>query len=110
MKTNNNSSSVVWAVILIALGTLMIFDNFNMYNFEFPWEFVTWKLIFVFIAFNQLFKGKVFSSIFWGIISFFLFFPSYFNQFSVNSLFELWPLLLIGLGIDMIIKKKKSYY
>jgi Domain of unknown function (DUF5668) len=108
MKTQKSTSSVIWAVGIIAVGTLFLMRNFDMLWFDLPKNLISWKLIFVFIAFSELAKGKVFSSIFWGIVATVFYFPAYLSQFSINSVFELWPLLLIGVGLDMIIKRSRT--
>jgi hypothetical protein len=102
-----NQSSIIWAIILIALGSIFFMDNFNFLNFEIPHYLFSWKIIFVFIAFGQLTKGKYFSFLFWGLVALFLFNPVYFQQFSINSVFDLWPLLLIMIGLDMLNKRTK---
>ncbi|HLO44952.1 MAG TPA: hypothetical protein VK175_11520 [Leadbetterella sp.] len=108
MKTQKSTSSVIWAVAIIVIGSLFLMRNFDMLWFELPKNLISWKLIFVFIAFGELVKGKVFSSIFWGIVATVFYYPAYLSQFSVNSVFELWPLLLIGVGLDMIIRRSRT--
>ena len=108
MKTQKSSSSVIWAVAIIVIGSLFLMRNFGMLWFDLPKYLLSWKLIFVFIAFGELVKGKVFSGVFWAIVAVFFYYPSYLSQFSVHSVFELWPLLLIGLGLDMIIKRRRT--
>lgn len=108
MKTQKSISSVIWAVAIIVIGSLFLMRNFDMLWFELPKNLISWKLIFVFIAFGELVKGKIFSGIFWGLVALVFYNPSYLSQFSVNSVFELWPLLLIGVGLDMIIKRNRT--
>jgi hypothetical protein len=108
MKTQKSTSSVIWAVAIIVIGTLFLMRNFDMLWFELPKNLISWKLIFVFIAFVELVKGKIFSGIFWGIVATVFYYPAYLSQFSLNSVFELWPLLLIGVGLDMIIKRSRT--
>jgi hypothetical protein len=108
MKTHKNTSSVIWAIGIIVIGSLFLMRNFDMLWFELPKNLLSWKLIFVFIAFSELAKGKVFISIFWGIVAAAFYYPEYLSQFSIHSVFELWPLLLIGVGLDMIIRRSRS--
>jgi hypothetical protein len=108
MKTQKSTSSAIWAVAIILLGSLFLMRNFDMLWFELPRNLISWKLIFVFIAFAELAKGKVFSGMFWGIVATVFYYPSYLSQFSVNSVFDLWPLLLIGVGLDLIIRRNRT--
>lgn len=108
MRTQKSTSSVIWAVAIIVIGSLFLMRNFDMLWFELPKNLINWKLIFVLIAFGELVKGKVFSSIFWGIVAAVFYYPAYLSQFSVDSVFDLWPLLLIGVGLDMIIKRSRT--
>lgn len=105
MKKQRGTSQIIWSVILIALGGIFLMDNFNMIDFHLPEHWLSWKLIFVFIAVNHLAKGKIFGSIFWGFVAYLLYFPAFLNQLSVNSIVDLWPLLLIGIGLDMIARR-----
>ncbi|MFN8430978.1 MAG: DUF5668 domain-containing protein [Spirosomataceae bacterium] len=108
MRKHRNTSSVIWSVILIALGGVFLMDNFNMIDFHLPEHWLSWKLIFVFIAVNHLAKGKIFGGIFWGLVAYVLYFPAFLNQLSVNSIVDLWPLLLIGIGLDMIARRYRT--
>lgn len=108
MKTQNNSSSVLWAVVLIVLGSIFFFRNFDMLGFDLPVNFFSWKLVFVFIAVNEFFKGKIIGGVIWSLVSLFVFYPFLLNYISVNSILELWPLLLIAFGLNMIIGRNKA--
>ena len=67
MRKHRKTSSIIWSVILISLGGIFLMDNFEMLNFHLPEHWLSWKLIFVFIAVNHLVKGKVVGGIFWGV-------------------------------------------
>lgn len=108
MKTHRNTSSVIWAIGIIVVGSLFLMRNFDMLWFDLPKNLLSWKLIFVFIAFSELAKGKVFSGMFWGVVAGAFYYPVLLTQFSLNSVFELWPLLLIGVGLDMIIRRSRT--
>lgn len=107
MKTENTNFSILAAILLISVGSILLLQNFSWFHFQFPTYLITWKLVFVFIAFSQFAKGKVFSAIFWSVVSFFLLVPDTMDYLNVESVFQLWPLLLIGLGIDKILKSDR---
>ena len=108
MEKYKNSSSIIAAVGIIIIGCIFLMSNFNILWFELPKDLLTWKLIFVFIAFAKLARGKVFSSIFWVIVAAAFYFPNYLAQFSLNSVFDLWPLLLIALGLDLMLRNGRT--
>ncbi len=105
MKARTENSRIFMAVVLIVIGTLFMFNNFDL--FHFPKDIITWKLVFVFIAINQFLKGKLFSSIFWGVVAVFVIFPAVFHSLHISNFIDLWPLLLIGIGVDKILKYNK---
>ena len=109
MKTQRQNSSIVWAVAIIILGSLFLMDNFQMFNFTLPENLISWKLIFVFIAFAKIAKGKIFGGIFWGLVAYAVYFPTILSQFSVHSIVQLWPLLLIGAGLDILLRRDRRF-
>jgi hypothetical protein len=108
MKNRDNNKSVLLAVVLIAFGGFFLMDNFHFLNFHFPVEILSWKLIFVFFAISSFAKGRFFGGAIWSFVAFYFYNPSILNQFNVSSIFELWPILLIGAGVDMIIKADRK--
>ncbi|MCP9766683.1 hypothetical protein EGI22_02100 [Lacihabitans sp. LS3-19] len=108
MKKYNHSSSIIFAIAIIALGSLFLLNNFNMLGFNLPANLMSWKLIFVIITIKEFSKGKIFSGIVWGFVTYVFYYPIILSQFSLHSVFELWPLLLIGLGLDMIVRRNRT--
>jgi hypothetical protein len=109
MKTQNNYSSVFWAVGIIVIGFLFLFDNFNFLDTNVIWDFISWKLVFVFIAISSFLNEKYLKALAWTIVATVFYFPQFYSQYSINSVFELWPLLLIGIGIKKITQSKESF-
>lgn len=97
-------TQLIVGLSLVALGSLLILDNFDLLEVGPVWKF--WPLIIVTIGLNKVFqaqsryqRGKGFWLIFLGAWMFI----SVFNMFGLgwhNS----WPLLIIGWGVVMVLK------
>lgn len=108
MKTENNASKTLFAIILIVVGSLFFLDNFSYIDLnQFP-DIISYKLIFVLIAFNSFSKSKILSGSIWTIVALCLYFPELLTVFNVDNLFSLWPLLLIGIGIKKIYNSQNT--
>jgi len=97
MQTNNNTTArLIAGLILIVLGGLFLLDNygiiyFSLPDFIFQWEYILIAIGAIILATSH---NKTAGIILIGIGLFSLF-P------------EFWPLVLVGLGIYIILKRSK---
>jgi len=98
MKQNSNTSArLIAGLILIVLGGLFLLDNYGILNFSLPnflwhWEYILIGIgIFILSTSHNKTAGTILIAI--GI----------FNLFP-----EFWPLLLVGLGIYIILRRNIS--
>jgi predicted membrane protein len=97
MQTNNNTTArLIAGLILIVLGGLFLLDNygiiyFSLPNFIFQWEYILIAIGAIILATSH---NKTAGIILIGIGLFSLF-PDF------------WPLVLVGLGIYIILKRSK---
>lgn len=97
MQTNNNTTArLIAGLILIVLGGLFLLDNygiiyFSLPNFIFQWEYILIIIGSIILATSH---NKT-AGIILIAIGLFSLFP------------EFWPLVLVGLGIYIILKRSK---
>lgn len=101
-QSNRNNARLIFGSILVVLGGLFLIENFGFFNFEIPWiirdNLFSWKTILmtigaviVFSSKNRL-PGYIMLSI--GLLGF---------------LPELWPMLLIALGLFIIFRRSEIF-
>ncbi len=94
-SSGSSASRIIIGIILVAVGLLFIFDNYDIFNFRFPVEWLSWQNILIALGVLFLFtsrsKGSGFLLIIIGIIGHY---P------------DLWPLILIGLGILIMLRSR----
>lgn len=99
MKTNDNNTSarLLAGLVLIVLGGLFLLDNYGIIYFSLPDFLFNWEYIIIAIG---IFITATSQNKTLGII---------FIAVGVLNLFpELWPLILVGLGIYIILRRNKS--
>lgn len=96
-QNSNTNTRLIFGLILIVLGGLFLLDNYGIIYFSLPDFFWHWEYILISIGIILLVTSgnKTAGTILIGI--------GLFNLFP-----ELWPLLLVGLGIYIIMKRSTS--
>ncbi|MBU1102015.1 MAG: cell wall-active antibiotics response protein [Bacteroidetes bacterium] len=94
-KNSLLSTRVVIGAILIVLGGLFLLDNYDIIYFELPDFIFEWQMIFIIIGLILLSstRDKTAGLIFLAI--------GLFNYYP-----ELWPLILVIIGLSILFKKK----
>lgn len=92
--THRNEGRLVVGIILIALGALFLLRTYDLLDFFIPDFLFTWEYFFIGIGIVLLLaaKNKTMGVIFVAIGLF-------------NLVPDLWPLLLVGLGLYLITRK-----
>ncbi|MCF8242419.1 MAG: cell wall-active antibiotics response protein [Melioribacteraceae bacterium] len=99
MPTDKSSKARHWfGIVLIILGALFLLDNYNIFHINVPDFLVSWQTIFIIVGVALLFasKNKTVGVIFIAVGT-------------LNLMWELWPLLLIGFGIYLIYRRNRSF-
>ncbi|MBU0561199.1 MAG: cell wall-active antibiotics response protein [Bacteroidetes bacterium] len=95
MSNSNHTNIRAWfGVIVTLLGVLFLLKNFDILDFEFPFQIFSFWSILIIIGFILIFSSHNKST---GIILVVI--------GAIGHLPEMWPLVLIGLGIYIILKK-----
>jgi predicted membrane protein len=96
MGNDKASRGRMWfGILLIVIGGLFILDNYAILNFHIPHYFITWETFFILLGIFLLLTAKNKTA---GIIFIAL---GLFNLYP-----ELWPLLLVGIGLFIILRKR----
>ncbi len=94
---NNTTARLIAGLVLIVLGGLFLLDNYNIINFTIPHIFLQWEYIliaigiYISVASNKKTLGIILIAV--GFL---------------NLLPNFWPLILVGLGINIILRRNKS--
>ena len=104
---------ILWPLILIAFGVLLLLDNLGMLG-QSAWNVMwnLWPLLFIALGLDALFrKREIFGPVFWiGLGGVFLLY-----NFGVvgweawNTLFRLWPMLLVTAGLDILLGRRSVW-
>ncbi len=91
---SNYRSRIILGVLLVALCTLFLLDNYNIISFSFPFQIFDWRNILIIIGVFLLSSARFEP----GIILISIGLIGHFPQF--------WPILLVILGLSIIFKPK----
>ncbi len=105
--TVNRRGPNFWlALILIAVGTLFLLDNLNVFDIGDFWEF--WPVILIAVGLSKLtgsnFQDKSSASVLIGIGVLFLLLNL--DILYWDEIWQFWPLILILIGVSIIFKHK----
>ncbi|GJQ62064.1 MAG: membrane protein [Melioribacteraceae bacterium] len=101
-QSNTNNARLIFGLILVILGGLFLIENFGFFNFEIPWiirdNIFSWKTILITIGIVIVSSSKNrmpgYIMIALGLLGF---------------LPELWPLLLIALGLYIMFRRSDIF-
>jgi hypothetical protein len=104
---------ILWPLVLIAFGLLLMLDNLGLLG-QSAWSVIwnLWPLIFIALGLDTLFrKREIFGPVFWiGLGGVFLLY-----NFGVvgweawNTLFRLWPMLIVTAGLEILLGKRSIW-
>lgn len=104
---------ILWPLILIGFGVLLLLENMGVLN-QSAWNILwnLWPLLFIAIGLDALFRKKeIFGPVFWfGLGGVFLL-----TNFGIlgwgawNTLFRLWPLLLVVAGLELLLGRRSIW-
>lgn len=95
MKSRNKR--LIFGGAFILIGAVLILKNMGLLDFDLPYDFITWQTVFIIVggiiifSTERIFPGAVFIA-----IGFLNWYP------------ELWPLILVAIGISIIYKQSSS--
>lgn len=104
MKNNNQNSTFFWALLFIAGGGLFLLRNFGMLDFNIPVKLLSWRLIPLIIGINALLKKDYLNGLIAITISVVFYIPDFLTAAEKTQYYKLWPLLLVGVGITILLK------
>lgn len=104
MNTNNKNSVFFWSILLVSIGALLLLRNFDVINFNFPRNFINWRLIPLIIGVNAFLKGENFKGIIATTLAVVFYTPDFLTNGEKEVFIKLWPLLLVGFGGLLIYK------
>ncbi len=104
---------ILWPLLLIAFGLLLLLDTLGLLGRS-AWEIILnlWPLLFIALGLDALIRKKeIFGPVFWiGLGGVFLL-----TNFGIlgwdtwNTLFRMWPLLLVTAGLEILLGKRKIW-
>jgi hypothetical protein len=104
---------ILWPLVLIGIGVLLIFDNLGLLS-QSAWSILwnLWPLLFIALGLDALFRKKeIFGPVFWiglgGVLLLYNF--GIVGWESWNTLFRLWPILLVLAGLEILLGKRSIW-
>lgn len=104
---------ILWPLILIAIGILLLLDTLGFLG-QSTWKILwnLWPILFIALGLDALFnKKQIFSPVFWFGLGSILILGN-FNLLGWdiwNTLFHLWPLLLVTAGLEILLGKRSIW-
>lgn len=107
MRTQNRNSWL--GIILVAIGGLLIADNFEIFHFDLRHMIFSWHTIFVIIGLVTLSNSKSsVAGIIFLLIGLWGYATHMFPWFIEFNFGDIWPIILILIGLSLLFKKKDS--
>ncbi len=99
MEQSNRKRAII-GVILVLVGTLFLLDNLG-YAIDIPWYIFRWPVILILIGVINLILGNLRGVlILLGLGAVF-----YLDVFDIVSIGQLWPVILIVIGLAFLLRK-----
>lgn len=104
---------ILWPLILIGLGVLLLLETLGLLG-QSAWTVMwnLWPLIFIAIGLDALFRKKeIFGPVFWiGLGGVFLLYNFGLVDWNAwNTLFRLWPFLLVMAGLEILLGRRSIW-
>ena len=100
MAASNHKRAII-GLLLVIVGSLFLLDNLG-FDIDVPYYLFSWPAIFVVLGIINLLSGNRRSSlIFFGLATIF-----YLHYYDVINLRNVWPVILIIIGLSFILRKK----
>ncbi len=107
MQTQNRHSLI--GIILVALGALLVINNFGIFDFNLSHMIFSWHTIFVVIGIIILSNSKSsIAGIIFLVIGLWGYLDHIFPWLTDFAFSDLWPLLLIIIGLSLLFRKKDN--
>lgn len=102
MSASNRKRAII-GLIFVIIGTLFLLDNLG-FNIDVPYYLFSWPAIFVVLGAINLLSGNRRSAlIFFGLATIF-----YLHYYDVINLRDVWPVILIIIGLSFILRRKSG--
>ena len=102
MESTNRKKSII-GLLLIIVGAVFLLDNLG-FDIEMPSYLFRWPMVFVIIGFINLLSGNPRPAlIFFALGGIF-----YLHYFNVINIRDVWPVILIIIGLSFIFRHKKT--
>lgn len=106
--------SIFFPIVLVCLGIIILLNNLNMLAGD-AWDTIVrlWPLLLILMGADNILKreGLVWGAVLIGVGAVFLL--SNFNYLDVDiwyTILRLWPVLLIAIGLDIVIGRRRSLW
>lgn len=108
MNNHNSKSRKAWlGIFLVSLGAYFLLRNLGLIPSFIPWYLFGWEMVFILIGGSMLVSGKKEGLIFLAIGGLSIL-PEIFYWWPHTDLRDLWPIILIAIGISIFTKRRKN--
>ncbi|MEO9482806.1 MAG: DUF5668 domain-containing protein [Ekhidna sp.] len=102
MASSNHKRAII-GFIFVFIGAIFLLDNLG-FDMDIPYYLFSWPAVFVVLGVVNLLSGNGKAAlIFFGLATVF-----YLHYYHVVRIGEIWPLILIIIGLSFILKKKSG--
>lgn len=101
---NQQNSTVFWAIIFILGGGFFLMKNLGMINFRLPFDLISWRLIPLVIGISALINKNYITGVPLVVLAVVFYIPDFLHPIERQQYYKLWPLLLVGIGVNILIK------
>lgn len=102
MASSNHKRAII-GFILVFIGAIFLLDNLG-FDIDIPYYLFSWPAVFVVIGVINLLSGNGKAAlIFFGLATIF-----YLHYYNVVRIGEVWPLILIIIGLSFILRRRSG--
>ncbi|MEP1033992.1 DUF5668 domain-containing protein [Ekhidna sp.] len=102
MASSNHKRAII-GFILVFIGAIFLLDNLG-FDIDIPYYLFSWPAVFVVLGIVNLISGNGRAAIiFFGLAIIF-----YLHYYNVIRIGEIWPVILIAIGLSFILRKKSG--
>ena len=102
MDSSNRKRAII-GILLVAVGLIFLLDNLG-FDINFPRHLLRWPMVFVAIGIVNLVSGNLRPA----LVFFALGTVFYLQYFDLIEIREIWPVILIIVGISFLLRRKQA--
>ena len=99
---SNGNARIVLGLTVVAVGVLLTLANLGLLDAGDIWQY--WPVALILVGVSKLSSRRLWSGLVWIAVGVAFLFPAVFEEVEWEQVWNLWPLLVIALGLRMVVR------